>query len=135
MQDREFFFGREILVARLGERLAEGNFLAVLGPSGSGKSSLILAGLVPALQALENNLQLAYLTPGSDPLELLEAVMQVNKQASLLIVDQFEELFTLCTEDAKRRAFLDHLLKLREQMRVVLTMRADFWGECALTAS
>ena len=131
VQDREFFFGRETLVTRLGERLAEGNFLAVSGPSGSGKSSLILAGLVPALQARENKLQLAYLTPGSDPLELLEAVLQGNNQVSLLIVDQFEELFTLCTDDLKRRAFLDRLLKLREQMWVVFTMRADFWGECA----
>ena len=48
--DRAFFFGREELVERLRERLAEHPFLAVLGPSGSGKSSLVLAGLVPALR-------------------------------------------------------------------------------------
>src|SRR5262249_20817627 len=57
VEDWGFFFGREALVNRLEERLAEANFLAVLGPSGSGKSSLVLAGLVPALQAKENNLQ------------------------------------------------------------------------------
>jgi hypothetical protein len=131
VEDREFFFGRETLVARLLERLAETSFLAVLGPSGSGKSSLVLAGLVPALQAQENNLPFAYLTPGSDPLDFLEAILQANDQASLLVVDQFEELFTLCTDDAKRRAFLSRLLQLPEQMRVVLMMRADFWGECA----
>src|SRR5262249_8601677 len=131
-EDREFFFGREALVARLQERLAEDNFLAVLGPSGSGKSSLVLAGLVPALKTRESNLQYAYATPGSDPVDFLEAVLQATDRPSLLVVDQFEELFTLCTHDDKRRDFLCRLLQLREQMRVVLTMRADFWGECAL---
>jgi energy-coupling factor transporter ATP-binding protein EcfA2 len=129
--DREFFFGREALVDRLLVRLAESNFLAVLGPSGSGKSSVVLAGLVPALQARENNLQPAYMTPGSDPLDFLEAVLQADGRASLLVVDQFEELFTLCADEGKRRAFLDRLLQLPETMQVVLTMRADFWGECA----
>jgi WD40 repeat protein/energy-coupling factor transporter ATP-binding protein EcfA2 len=128
VEDREFFFGRMALVTRLADRLAEGNFLAVLGPSGSGKSSVVLAGLVPALLGKESGRQLAYLTPGSDPLDFLEAVLQVNKQPSLLVVDQFEELFTLCTDTAKRRAFLDR--QLREQMRVVLTLRADFVEEC-----
>jgi WD40 repeat protein len=132
VEDREFFFGREALVTRLEGRQAEANFLAVLGPSGSGKSSVVLAGLVPALQGKESGFQMVYLTPGSDPLDYLEAVLQVNARASLLVVDQFEELFTLCTEDAKRRAFLDRLLQLPAQMRVVLTMRADFWGECAV---
>jgi energy-coupling factor transporter ATP-binding protein EcfA2 len=130
-KDQEFFFGREALVTRLEGRLAEANFLAVLGPSGSGKSSVVLAGLVPALQSKEPGFQMAYLTPGSEPLDFLEAILQLNQRASLLVVDQFEELFTLCTDDAKRRAFLDRLLKLSKQIRVVVTMRADFWGECA----
>jgi hypothetical protein len=130
-EDQEFFFGREGLVQRLQERLAEGAFLAVLGPSGGGKSSLVLAGLVPALHRLEKGLQVAYMTPGSNPVEFLEAVLQVNSRASLLVVDQFEELFTLCSDHGERCAFLERLLKLGEQMRVVLTMRADFWGECA----
>jgi tetratricopeptide (TPR) repeat protein/energy-coupling factor transporter ATP-binding protein EcfA2 len=131
VEDREFFFGREALVTRLEGRLAESNFLAVLGPSGSGKSSVVVAGLVPALQGKESGFQMAPLTPGSDPPDSLEAALRDNQRASLLIVDQFEELFTLCTDDAKRRAFLDRLLQLRARMRVVLTMRADFWGECA----
>src|SRR5207302_4064739 len=67
--DREFFFGREALVTRLEGRLAEANFLAVLGPSGSGKSSVVLAGLIPSLQGKEPGFQMAYLTPGSDPLD------------------------------------------------------------------
>ena len=128
VEDREFFFGREALVARLEGRLADANFLAVLGPSGSGKSSVVLAGLVQALQAKES---MAYMTPGSDPLDFLEAVLKLNERPSLLIVDQFEELFTACTDEKKRLAFLDRLLKLPAQMHVVVTMRADFWGECA----
>jgi WD40 repeat protein/energy-coupling factor transporter ATP-binding protein EcfA2 len=131
VEDREFFFGRETLITKLQERLAEANFLAVLGPSGCGKSSLVLAGLVPALAARESHLQYAYLTPGSDPLAFLETVLQQNDRASLLVVDQFEELFTLCTDDAKRSAFLARLLPLTQLVRVVLAMRADFWGECA----
>jgi hypothetical protein len=129
--DREFFFGREAVVDRLLMRLADHNFLAVLGPSGSGKSSVVQAGLVPALQAGKGDVRLASLTPGSDPLGSLEAALREHDRASLLVVDQFEELFTLCTDSAKRRAFLDRLLKLPREMRVVLTMRADFWGECA----
>jgi hypothetical protein len=108
--------------------LAEHNFLAVLGPSGCGKSSLVLAGLIPRLQAKESHLQM---TPGNDPLKLLEVSLQGHPQCSLLVVDQFEEIFTLCTDDAKRRPFVDRLLQLPERIRVILTMRADFWGECA----
>jgi WD40 repeat protein len=74
---------------------------------------------------------MAYLTPGSDPLDFLETVLQGSKRPSLLVVDQFEELFTLCTDDVKRRTFLARLLRLPAQLRVILTMRADFWGECA----
>ena len=50
-EDRAFFFGREALIAELQERLADHPFLPVLGPSGSGKSSVVLAGLVPELAA------------------------------------------------------------------------------------
>jgi energy-coupling factor transporter ATP-binding protein EcfA2 len=118
------------LINRLVGRLAEHNFLAVLGPSGCGKSSLVLAGLIPALGAEE---RMAYLTPGSDPVDFLEASLTVNPRASVLVVDQFEELFTHCKDEGKRRPFLGQLLKLPETMQVVLTMRADFWGEVCRT--
>jgi WD40 repeat protein len=130
-ENRKFFFGREGLVARLEERLAEHRFLAVLGPSGSGKSSVVLAGLVPALQAKVPHFDMAYLTPGSDPLTFLETSLGLSPRCVLLVVDQFEELFTLCADEAKRRAFLGRLLRLPGELSVVLTMRADFWGECA----
>ena len=130
--DREFFFGREALVETLRQRLAEHPFLAVLGPSGCGKSSLVLAGLLPALQSREPGLEIAYLTPGATPLAQLKASLPgPDGSPFVLVVDQFEELFTLCPDEAERRAFLGRLLELAARTRVVLTMRADFWGACA----
>ncbi|MCP4374825.1 MAG: hypothetical protein GY794_01390, partial [bacterium] len=129
--DREFFFGREVLVQKLHEKLEQNRFLAVLGPSGSGKSSVVLAGLSPILHE-ERQLKMAYLTPGSDPLSQLETVLaKVDETSAVLMVDQFEELFTLCTDKTERQSFLDRLLTLPEDLPVMITMRADFWGECA----
>jgi tetratricopeptide (TPR) repeat protein len=122
-EDHEFFFGREALVEKLQERLKQHNFLAILGPSGSGKSSLVLAGLVPRL-----DLPWAYLTPGNDPSMALETIKDEHQ---LIVVDQFEELFTLTTIESSRQEFIDCLLELDQSRKVVLTMRADFWGEIA----
>ncbi|MCP4376147.1 MAG: CHAT domain-containing protein [bacterium] len=131
-QDREFFFGRKSLMQTLQQKLEQDRFLAVLGPSGSGKSSVVLAGLIPSLQEENSDLRMVYLTPGSDPLNQLEtSLAEVDKEAAVLVVDQFEELFTLCSDETKRQAFLDRLLSLPEHLPVAITMRADFWGECA----
>ena len=121
--DREFFFGRETLVEKLQKRVDQHNFLAVLGPSGSGKSSLVLAGLVPALDG-----PWAYLKPGVDPLAVLDTV---KDDQHLIVVDQFEELFTLTTDESTRQKFISRLLDLTQNHQVVITMRADFWGEVA----
>ncbi len=130
--DREFFFGREKLIAQLERKLADHNFLPVLGPSGSGKSSLVLAGLIPALQESEPGLHMAYMKPGADPLAQLGTSLSSPTDGTIiLVVDQFEELFTLCTDREVRHVFLDRLLALSEKLRVVITMRADFWGDCA----
>ncbi|MEK8020928.1 MAG: CHAT domain-containing protein [Candidatus Parabeggiatoa sp.] len=131
-EDREFFFGRDKLIKALQEELMEYQFLAVLGPSGCGKSSLVLAGVVPQMQAQSLELQLAYLTPGSDPLaQFSTAKAQAQNQSTVFVVDQFEELFTLCAVEEERQEFIDQLLSLSQQQPVVITMRADFWGECA----
>ena len=132
-EDREFFCGREQLIKRLAEKVIEHPLLAVLGPSGSGKSSVVMAGLIPALQAKQPELSIGYLTPTADPLGQLEAALtKLASPSGLLIVDQFEELFTLCSDQAKRKRFIDQLLELPSQkIWVVITMRADFWGECA----
>ncbi len=123
-EDRDFFKGREALIEKLAGRLKEYPFLAVLGPSGSGKSSLVMAGLIPALGR-----EAAYMTPGSDPVGRLEAALHSDQQ--VIVADQFEELFTLTLDEARRKEFIERLLRLKEKQPVVITMRADFWGEVA----
>jgi ABC-type glycerol-3-phosphate transport system substrate-binding protein/DNA-binding SARP family transcriptional activator len=166
--DAEDFFGRarqvERLLARLGETGTRGRFVAVVGPSGSGKSSVVSAGLLPALRrgALPGSTQwfVVPMTPGSHPFEELDAALRhvaVNPPASLLdqltsgpagirralrdtlpddysplllIIDQFEELFTQ-TADGTAAAFLDALGAAVEdrqgRLRVLVTLRADFY--------
>ena len=129
----EFYFGRERLVAKLIERLAADNFLAVLGPSGSGKSSLVLAGIVPWMKSNEPGIQIIDdFAPGTDPLEQLTLRQGWLAPGPVVyIIDQFEELFTVCKYEDQRKEFIDELLELAKSDRVILTMRADFWGECA----
>ncbi|MCF2145756.1 CHAT domain-containing protein [Desmonostoc muscorum LEGE 12446] len=132
VENREFFFGREQLITQLQEKLTEHNFLAVLGASGSGKSSVVLAGLIPLLQEKQPDLQLAYMTPSSHPIEKLQTSLSpMQGQSSILVIDQFEELFTLCADETVRLTFIEKLLSLIPYQKVIVTMRADFWGECA----
>ncbi|GIK39293.1 MAG: hypothetical protein BroJett011_31260 [Chloroflexota bacterium] len=200
--DADRFFGRELLTARLVGRLTpspalplaggggegKGRFLAVVGASGSGKSSVVRAGLVPALQCGQpladgslppegsSQWPIHVMTPTVHPLEALAASLtreaeSVTATATLiddmakdprslhlyvrkllatpspalplrgggsllLVVDQFEELFTLCRDEAERRAFVDNLLtavapETAGPTLVVITLRADFYAHCA----
>jgi hypothetical protein len=170
-EDARWFFGRQRLVADLVVRLAEAPFLAVIGPSGSGKSSVLHAGLLPAvcngaLLGADASPPIV-MTPGDHPLEELAvrlgarckvaawslpegwqarpswlrlAVRQALVEAAaearlLLVVDQFEEVFTLCRDDAERRGFIQALAGLAgeagSQAVVVLGLRADFYARCA----
>jgi len=166
--DAPDFFGRETLTERLTQRLAESGemarFLAVIGPSGSGKSSVIRAGLIPALRAgvVPNSERwlIVEMFPGAYPLEELEAALlriAVNPPTSLidqlrederglgraikrvlpgddtelvLIIDQFEEVFTLVEDEAARAQFLNSLYLAicdpRSRVRTIITLRADF---------
>jgi WD40 repeat protein len=130
----KFFFGRDELIRDLQKELAKDNFLAVIGTSGSGKSSVVLAGLIPKLKEEELSLQWAYMTPGKEPLRQLkrrlEKLLKVSEHHSTLVVDQFEELFTLCEDKAERVEFIEKLLNFADRRKVVITMRADFLGEC-----
>jgi len=130
----KFFFGRDELIRDLQKELAKDNFLAVIGTSGSGKSSVVLAGLIPKLKEEERSLQWAYMTPGKEPLRQLkrrlERLLKVSEQHSILVVDQFEEIFTLCEDKAERVEFIEKLLNFADRRKVVITMRADFLGEC-----
>jgi len=130
----KFFFGRDELIRDLQKELAKDNFLAVIGTSGSGKSSVVRAGLIPKLKEEELSLQWAYMTPGKEPLRQLkrrlERLLKVSEHHSILVVDQFEELFTLCEDKAERVEFIEKLLNFADRRKVVITMRADFLGEC-----
>ncbi|MGH8900993.1 MAG: hypothetical protein ACRDYA_04740 [Egibacteraceae bacterium] len=170
-EDAEWFFGREQLVAELTGRLSETAFLAVVGPSGSGKSSVLRAGLLPAVWngtlPGANSWTTVVLTPTARPLEELAvhvalvggvasgslladlralpdhlrlAVRQALVEAPagarmLLMVDQLEELFTLCADEAERRGFVQALVALAEEPEgpasVVMGIRADFYARCA----
>jgi WD40 repeat protein/class 3 adenylate cyclase len=168
--DAPDFFGREALTERLLMRMNEdvplNRFLAVVGPSGSGKSSLVRAGLVPALRQGgvpgSQRWLVVEMLPGAHPLEELEALLlniAVNPPESLihqlnenerglaravkrilprdetielvLVIDQFEEVFTLVEDEPARVHFLESLYQAvtdeRSRLRVVATLRADFF--------
>ncbi|NJO07651.1 MAG: hypothetical protein HC876_20220, partial [Chloroflexaceae bacterium] len=143
------FFGRTADSATLVERLCYAPLQAVIGPSGSGKSSLVFAGLIPALQrhaaATGRTFLIRSMRPGTTPLQMLATTLADTSahtvftkepqladlpppsESLLLIVDQFEEVFTIGSSEVL--AFQQMLLWLTEQAvcSVVLTMRADFY--------
>ncbi len=176
--DAHCFFGRERLIAELLAYLREHSLLVVIGASGSGKSSLVRAGLIPALRRCTESTsslkdgadwQVYLLTPTAHPLHamavtLTREVESVTAAATLaddlerdprslafaltrlesakgtprllLVVDQFEELFTLCHDNAEREAFIDNLMAAvpaegTSPIKVILALRADFYAHCA----
>ncbi len=192
----DWFFGRQSLIDKLAGQIREHRFVSVVGASGSGKSSLVLGGLLPALKAgelaaLPDSRDWRYCTPivpGAQPLvslsraaqsvapagltvtdaakfvfaaegflrepgylaELMSIVANVSTDVTstaggdaggssggssggstpvCLIVDQFEEVFTLCSDDAARSAFVNNLIQLTRgdaPQRVIVTMRSDY---------
>jgi WD40 repeat protein len=170
-QDAEDFAGRDELVMNIMARLAEANFLGVVGPSGSGKSSVVRAGVVPLLWKEGHLGQEAWetliTTPGIHPLEelavrmslmigispgsLIEDLKRDPKALRLaikqyfaadeagaglcLILDQFEEVFTLCRDEGERNAYIEAILSVTTlidmPVKLILILRADFYGRCA----
>jgi WD40 repeat protein/class 3 adenylate cyclase len=176
--DSDLFFGRELLTAKLVRRLRDTQFLSVvIGASGSGKSSLVRAGLIPALKKGVTLLdgtkppqgstdwQIHIITPTAHPLEALATELTHDsdsvaatarliddlaqeprslalflarvhsKRHTVLVVDQFEELFTLCRDEFEREAFIDNLLNLvapgQNNTTLIITLRADFYAHLA----
>ncbi|MFD7408509.1 WD40 repeat domain-containing protein [Streptomyces sp. NPDC059866] len=145
--DAELFFGRDQLVERLTELNRKHRFTAVFGPSGSGKSSLLRAGLIPRLRTPRDGegagdrdttpAAVRILTPGADPLRThADRLLPVpgTDADTWLIVDQFEELYTLGADPADRDTFIDRLVAATDadsRLRVVIAVRADFLGRCA----
>ncbi|MGI0487562.1 caspase family protein [Pantanalinema rosaneae CENA516] len=179
----DYFFGREELTDQLIDKLKTGNFLAVVGASGSGKSSLVRAGLVHKLRRGQrlsgsSDWQIKLITPTEQPLkslanafinptaaavdraeqlrraeiflqeggtglsQLVRASLMSNpsKHSRLvLIIDQFEEVFTLCqsphAERDRHRFFNCLTTALREvgdRLSIVIVLRADFFSKCSL---
>jgi hypothetical protein len=161
-EQAEFFFGRKQVIEDIWRTLDHGNFVAVIGASGSGKSSVVRAGLVPWLEVGDWQV-LKPMKPGTSPLAKLatnfeylfpsnrqqkqlnefiysdlEGLRQLVKQVPgsarlLLVVDQFEEIFTLSRVEERQR-FVDLLTQVTEEpyprLAIVITMRADFLEPC-----
>jgi WD40 repeat protein/DNA-binding SARP family transcriptional activator len=139
VEDAGVFFGRERLVAEMVARLAGAPLMAVVGPSGSGKSSALRAGLLAAIGAGvlpgSERWAIALLRPGARPLRELERATAGLEGRSVLAIDQFEELFTACRDESERAAFAGALATAaggpRRQTLVLMAVRADFYGRCA----
>lgn len=173
--DVSLFYGRTSLTEELASRLTQECCLAVVGASGSGKSSVVRAGLVPrwakGIETSDGKLNgpVHVITPTAHPLESLAASFTRDSESVsatatlmddllndarslhlyvrrrlydsagsqfLLVVDQFEEVFTLCKDPLERKAFIDNLTAAASErtdslVRIVITLRADFYHLCA----
>ncbi len=151
--DADYFFGRERVVAELVAHVVGVGFLGIVGPSGSGKSSVLRAGLLPALSGGvlpgSERWRRLLLRPGERPLDelrralvsgaedpLVEALDALPANERLLLaVDQLEELFTACRSEAERAAFADTLARAAAdpegRVVVVVALRSDFYGRFA----
>ncbi|MEA5518209.1 CHAT domain-containing protein, partial [Limnoraphis robusta] len=168
-EDADFFFGQENFVDKLVEATNQQPLVGVIGPSGSGKSSVVFAGLIPKLRK-EGNWLIEIFKPGKDPFlplafalvrqlepeagethkmreamglasdfqqgritvqQVISQILERNPGKRLLLVaDQLEELFTLCPVKEEQKRFADELLATipQENIRLVFTLRADFYG-------
>ena len=133
------FFGRESEVAEILadldalQRKAAPRLLIVAGASGTGKSSVVMAGAVPRFLATHPHARLLRMRPGSEPLKTLEALLAESGEA-LLVVDQLEEIFTQGANPAERSSFVRRLWQLAQsspsQLSILVTLRVDFIGRC-----
>ena len=171
-EDPKYFYGREKLTDQLLDKVRQSDFLALLGASGSGKSSVLRAGLLHQLQlgqrlAGSEAWKIQILSPGKHPVDSLSLsfldddlsdvqrgiqlnhvknslrqggeglhtfVQATKSQRVVLVIDQFEELFTLCENQQERDDFCSCLLgalsQIPEKLCVILAMRIDFFGKC-----
>lgn len=126
VSDADGFFGRDGEVTACLQRLAASGVLAVVGPSGGGKSSLVRAGVAAARERAGR--RIAVITPGARPMDALTA-LPGSGPAPVLVVDQFEEAFSLCEEPAERERFCTALVAHAERGELVVALRADRLGD------
>ncbi|MEP6861583.1 MAG: serine/threonine-protein kinase [Deltaproteobacteria bacterium] len=145
--DSEYFVGREREIESLANRLVRAPLLAVLGPSGVGKSSFIHAGVVPRLG---EHYRILAMRPGRHPVHALAALPDVSadpadsaaiiarlrelgesaQRGVVIVIDQLEEIVTLCADAAERTRFAEIIAAAAHgpssPVRVVATLRDDF---------
>lgn len=146
VEDQDLFFGRAGLTRQLLDHVTSaatrGGIVLVVGASGTGKSSLLRAGLIPALQRpalARDGWQCELITPGVEPAANVERALDRLKSSprAVLVVDQFEELFTLTSDDDEQTATVKRLVEWAEQTTpertrvLVIGLRADRYGEAA----
>jgi WD40 repeat protein/class 3 adenylate cyclase len=142
--DAEFYFGRERAVAELVGRLVGATFVGVVGPSGSGKSSLMRAGLLPGLESGvlpgSERWRQVLIRPSAHRADELAGLVDGYSDRSdsdriLIAVDQFEEVFTSIDDESNRSRFIDTLVRAAgdrdRRLVVALAIRADYYGRCA----
>jgi WD40 repeat protein len=180
-EDAPFFFGREAAIDKLLEAVQRQPFVAVVGASGSGKSSVVRAGLVPRLRRDRRTAwETVILVPSAEPLKALakalvplweptlnrlqqlarakelaahfrsgtislyDIVEDILEKESgtdrvLIVVDQFEELYTLTSDEEACRRFLDELLAAsshaESKANIALALRGDFVGKALANRS
>lgn len=152
----KFFFGRENLIQEICQKLDFSNFVPLIGASGSGKSSLVRAGVIPWLEKKRNWNVLDPILPGIFPKDELVRLLpdllykyegdteelrqrldswEISEAERILIfIDQFEEVFTVCSNPKERTEFLDIIADIVElqdpRLSIILTLRADFIEPC-----
>ena len=137
IEDADRFFGRSALVEEIVGHLTQNRFLAVVGASGVGKSSLLRAGLVARLREVGlgagSDVTAVVMTPGERPVDRLAArLAEHDGDGVLVVIDQFEELFTLCRDRDERARFIAAVVRaVGAGTRVVIGLRADFIAHCA----
>jgi DNA-binding SARP family transcriptional activator/WD40 repeat protein len=128
VEDADRFFGRQDDVDACLEILRRTSLLALVGPSGSGKSSIMRAGVAAALRS--RGRQTVAISPGPHPLEALTALGRAPA-STVLLVDQFEEVFSLCEDSAERQEFLEALTTQAASRTIVIALRADRLADLA----
>ena len=139
--DADFYFGREQMIAEAVGRLVGGRFLALVGPSGSGKSSLLRAGVVHALRSGavpgSEGWSCTVIRPGDRSLDTITRTLLKPSGAErrVIAIDQFEEIFTGGADNDARTSVLNAITHAASapdgETTIVVAMRADFYGRCA----